>query len=218
MLEGEPDLEIVGEAEDGQEALELCRRLRPDLVLMDVRMPKMDGLEATYAIKRDLPRIVVLMVTTHENPDYLLEALKAGAGGYVLKEVSQRRMTEEVRRALDGEPPINQGLAKQLIMRLADRMQEEYPADSTPASMPLQERQEPLLRKPLTPREAEVLQLMVQGDTNREIARHLSVAVNTVKNHVQRIIAKLEVSDRTQAAVRAIEFGLVRERRKRDIL
>ena len=116
MLASEPDLEIVGEAEDGQEALGLCRRLRPDLVLMDVRMPKMDGLEATREIKRELPRTIVLMVTSHENPDYLLEALKAGAGGYVLKEVSQRRMTEEIRRALASESPLNQALAKQRVV------------------------------------------------------------------------------------------------------
>jgi DNA-binding NarL/FixJ family response regulator len=197
MLASEPDLEIVGEAEGGQEVLGLCRRLRPDLVLMDVRMPKMDGLEATREIKRELPRTIVLIVTSHENPDYLLEALKAGAGGYVLKEVSHRRMTEEIRRALASESPLNQALTKQLIMRLADEAQKEHPADPTSASMPLQERQEPLLPEALTPREVEVLRLLARGQTNRQIAKNLLISVSTVKNHVRYIITKLGVSDRT---------------------
>jgi DNA-binding NarL/FixJ family response regulator len=210
LLEGEPDLEIVGEAQDGQEALEVCRRLRPDLVLMDIRMPKMDGVMATREIKRELPRTVVLIVTSHENPDYLLEALKAGAGGYVLKEASRQQMTEEIRRALDGETPINQELAKQLLMRLADENKEGKVAELPHAARRLEGRTEPpAVVEALSPRELEVLRLMVRGQHNREIAQNLLIGVSTVKKHVRQILAKLGVSDRTQAAVRAIELGLL---------
>ena len=108
MLASEPDLTVVGEAENGREALELCRELRPDLVLMDVRMPQMDGLQATRAIKGELPATDVLVVTTHENPEYLLEALKAGAAGYVLKDAPKRQLVNVIRRVTNGESPLNQ--------------------------------------------------------------------------------------------------------------
>jgi len=111
MLGYEEDLEVVGEARDGREAVDLCRSLDPDLVLMDVRMPKMDGLEATRAIKAEQPAIGVLVVTTYDNPDYRLEAIKAGAAGYVLKDAPNRQLTNAIRRALDGESPLNQELA-----------------------------------------------------------------------------------------------------------
>src|ERR687893_836220 len=119
MLAKEQDLEVVGQAKDGQEALELCRDLRPDLVLMDVRMPVMDGLEATRRIKEEMPRVGVVMVTMHENPDYLFEAIKAGAAGYVLKDASGERLLGAVRRTLEGESPLNQELAMRLLVRLA---------------------------------------------------------------------------------------------------
>src|SRR3712207_2003647 len=122
MLAREPDLEVVGEAKDGEEALELCRSLRPDLVLMDVRMPKMDGLAATREIKAEHPATVVLIVTTHESPDYLMDAVKAGAAGYVLKEAPRTQLINAIRRALCGESPINQELAMRLLRRLADEV------------------------------------------------------------------------------------------------
>src|ERR671916_1290435 len=115
MLEDEPDLEVVGEASNGREAIELCRSLKPDMVLMDVRMPEMDGLEATRAIKEELPSTSVLMVTMHENPDYLMEALSAGAAGYVLKGASGDRLVNAIKRTLKGESPLNQELAAQLL-------------------------------------------------------------------------------------------------------
>src|SRR3712207_1836906 len=120
MLAREPDLEVVGEAKDGEEALELCRSLRPDLVLMDVRMPKMDGLAATREIKAESPKTTVLIVTTHENPDYLLDAVKAGAAGYVLKESTRAELTSAVRSVLGGESPLDQDLAMRLLRRLAN--------------------------------------------------------------------------------------------------
>ena len=113
MLANEPDLQIVGEAKDGEEALNLSRRFRPELVLMDVRLPQMDGLEATRAIKEISPETAILMVTTYENPEYLVEAIKAGAAGYLLKETTKGQLLSTVRRVLDGETPLNEELATQ---------------------------------------------------------------------------------------------------------
>jgi DNA-binding NarL/FixJ family response regulator len=192
MLAGERGLEIIGEATTGREALSLCRRLQPDLVLMDVRMPEMDGLAATRAIKDECPQVRVIVVTMHENPDYLLEALKAGAAGYVLKDATQREVVGAVRQVLRGESLLNAEVATRLLRRLAEET-------ARPHEAPLAQ---------LTPREVEVLRLLAQGLTNREIAARLIVSVGTVKVHVERILAKLGVSDRTQAAVRAVTLGL----------
>jgi DNA-binding NarL/FixJ family response regulator len=119
MLEREEGLEVVGEASNGREAVELCRKLRPELVLMDVRMPEMDGLEATREIKGELPTTSVLVVTTYDNPDYLFEAVEAGAAGYVLKDAPKSQLLNAVRRTLGGESPLNQELALRLISRFA---------------------------------------------------------------------------------------------------
>jgi DNA-binding NarL/FixJ family response regulator len=220
MLSGENDIQVVAEARNGQEALSSCRELEPDLVLMDVRMPVMDGLEATKRIKQEMPHTSVVMVTMHENPDYLFEAIKAGAAGYVLKDAPGERLLGAVRRTLEGESPLNQELAMKLLVRLAGeerdggsaRRGEGAPAASEPA------KSEPAANRPgeqaegrlesLTPREVDVLKLLSQGQTNPQIARNLLFSVSTVKAHVRSILNKLEVSDRTQAAVRAIEFRL----------
>jgi DNA-binding NarL/FixJ family response regulator len=119
MLSGEDGIEVIAEANDGQQALDVCRELGPDLVLMDVRMPVMDGLEATRKIKQEMPKTSVMMVTMHENPDYLFEAVKAGAAGYVLKDASGERLLSAVRRTLEGESPLNQELAMRLLVRLS---------------------------------------------------------------------------------------------------
>src|SRR5688572_838076 len=119
MLSGEEGIEVIAEANDGRQALTLCRELEPDLVLMDVRMPIMDGLEATRKIKDEMPKTSVMMVTMHENPDYLFEAVKAGAAGYVLKDASGERLLGAVRRTLEGESPLNQELAMRLLKMLA---------------------------------------------------------------------------------------------------
>jgi DNA-binding NarL/FixJ family response regulator len=200
LLTDEQNLEVVGEASNGYEALELCRTLQPDLVLMDVRMPEMDGLQATRAIKREHPGIAILMVTMYENPDYLLEALDAGAAGYVLKDAPADRLIDAIHRTLNGESPLNQELAAQLLRRLAEERKQDVPERRKPRKP---------LREPLTPREEEVLQHLASGQTNKEIAQTLVISRGTAKVHVERIIRKLGVSDRTQAAVRAIELGLV---------
>jgi DNA-binding NarL/FixJ family response regulator len=257
MFSGEDGIEVIAEANDGQQALTLCRELEPDLVLMDVRMPVMDGLQATKRIKQEMPKTSVMMVTMHENPDYLFEAVKAGAAGYVLKDASGERLLSAVRRTLEGESPLNQELAMQLLVRLSkerggsseegtgggsgERSGRASPgASKTTPEEGIREEGGPLASRPvatrpetsqpeathsrssrsrqaegaeqmesLTPREVEVLRLLSQGQTNPQIAQNLLVSRGTVKIHVQHIISKLGVSDRTQAAVRAIEAGLL---------
>ena len=202
ILSKEEDLEVVDEAETGREALNLCRSLRPDLVLMDVRMPEMDGLAATRAIKAERPSTSVLILTTYENPDYLFEAIKSGAVGYVLKDATKGEILGAVRGVLSGEAPLDQNLSLQLLQRLILEHQHEQRS-------PLRdEKEQEKIRESLTARELEILELLIQGQSNQEIARYLTVSLSTVKTHIQHIIAKLEVSDRTQAAVRAIRLGL----------
>jgi DNA-binding NarL/FixJ family response regulator len=207
MLSYEEGLEVVGEASNGREAVELCRCLKPDLVVMDVRMPDMDGLEATRAIKAEQPSVSVLVITIYQNPDYLLEAIKAGAAGYVLKDAANRQLINAMRRVLDGESPLNQELALRLIQRLTNKPSQ--PVEQPPTSEVDAAAITDLLNK-LTSRELEVLRLLAQGKTNRDIAKGLVISRATAKVHVQHIIAKLGVSDRTQAVVRAFELGLVR--------
>jgi DNA-binding NarL/FixJ family response regulator len=212
MLSNQPDFEVVAEAADGWEALELCRRLKPDLVLMDVRMPTLDGIEATRAIKAELAHTSVLMLTSHENHNYLLEALKAGAAGYVLKDVGGKQLCEAIRATLSGESPLNGELAKQLLMRLVEQTKDprlkEDPSPSSRSPQPQPSPSPPPIFEVLTPREGDVLRLLVKGEINQEIARSLLISVSAVKKHVRQIIRKLGVSDRTQAVVKAIEMGL----------
>jgi DNA-binding NarL/FixJ family response regulator len=193
LLARERSIEVVGEATTGRHALELTQRLHPELVLMDVRMPDMDGLSATRAIKAECPGTSVLIVTMHADPDYLFEALKAGAAGYILKDTTRAELTQAVQRIVSGETLVEPDLAARLLRRLATE---------TPASGP-----PPI--EALTQRELAVLRLIALGKTNRQIAHELFVSVATVKVQVERIIGKLGVSDRTQAAVRGVELGLV---------
>lgn len=194
LIAGERGLELVGEARDGHEALEVCRTMKPDLAILDVRMPRLDGLSVTRALKREAPRTAVLLVSLHATPEYILEALEAGASGYLLKDAPLSELAAAIRQILRGESMLSEGLAAQMLRRLS-----KHPATE----------QEPL-ESPLTPREIEVLRLVAQGKTNRAISEQLVITVGTVKLHVEHIIAKLEVSDRTQAAVRAIRLGLLR--------
>jgi two-component system, NarL family, response regulator LiaR len=239
MLTGEEGIEVIAEANDGRQALDTCRELKPDLVLMDVRMPVMDGLEATKRIKDEMPKTSVMMVTMHENPDYLFEAVKAGAAGYVLKDASGERLLSAVRRTLEGESPLNQELAMRLLRRLSRESRGESSSEGgsggssrePPEDAPEEAQGEgderltthSVATRPgahqagsggaaqiesLTPREVEVLKLLSQGQTNPQIAQNLLFSVSTVKAQVRSILAKLGVSDRTQAAVRAIESRL----------
>ena len=218
VLEAEGGIEVVGEAGDGGEAVRLCAELSPDLILMDVRMPGTDGLAATREIKSRTPSVSVVMVTMHDNPDYLLEAVRAGAAGYVLKDSSGERIAQAVGKTLAGESPLEEGLAMRLLGRLAGEVG-GAPGGPDPPSAGAPRARPPAgagaaagggLPEGITPREAEVLGLMARGFTNPQIAKALLYSVSTVKAAVQGVTAKLGVSDRTQAAVRAIELGLAK--------
>jgi DNA-binding NarL/FixJ family response regulator len=205
IFSAEQDLEIVGEAKDGQEAVLMCEQLRPDLVLMDVSMPKMDGVEATREVKERHPKTVVLVVTAHADEGLMLRAIRAGAAGYVLKGEDPLRLIGAVREALSGESPMDPRLAGRLLRRLSTeegaspdgRGEGKVPKAAPPVS--------------LSPREMEVLSRVVAGETNRAIAQELHMSLSTTKRHLERVVNKLGVSDRTQAAVKAIELGLLPE-------
>lgn len=212
LLEESGEVEVIAEATDGRETLGLSRRLRPDLVLMDLIMPKMDGVAATRAIKAEHPQTVVLVMTASEDSEDLLSALRVGAGGYIMKSADPEKITEAVRKALEGEFPLDQELAKRLLLRLSqekqERQEEARPIPQAPTT------QEPgtshaATNRELSPREAEVLELIAHGHTNEQIARELLLSTSTVKNHVGRILSKLGASDRTEAAIIAIEMGLI---------
>jgi DNA-binding NarL/FixJ family response regulator len=210
VLSGQTDFEVLAEAADGQEALELCRRLEPDLVLMDLSMPKKNGLEATLAIKRELPRTIVLIMTASEDPDRLAEALLVGTAGYVLKTATPQQIITAVRRVVNGESPLNQEVAMGLLTRLLENEHKRRRSATSPTSeAPSKERPELSLARALSRQEMAVLRLIAQGYTNQQIAEELLLSTSTVKKHVHRVLNKLEVSDRTQAAILAIKLDLL---------
>ena len=217
-LEVHPDLEVVAEAANGQEAVELCRRLRPELVLMDLRMPVMDGVAATHVIKREFPETLVLILTAIDESRDLSDSVEAGAAGYILKDAPAAQITHAVRRVLSGGSALDDELAMRLVMSLMDRESHEEqenhkggPAESSGSERDLEERGGSHPAPYLTSREVEILRLVVLGQTNQQIARALSISASTVKRHVRHISEKLGVSERVQAAVRAVELGVLDE-------
>ncbi len=215
-LEKHPNLEVVAEASDGHQALQMCRRHRPDLVLMDLGMPVMDGVAATRAIKEESPEIHVLVLTAIDESRGLSNALEAGAEGYVLKDACAERLVDAVFRVLSGHSPVDEELAMRLIKSLMNASAKEEKEVTVEGSAPeatLQERGgSPSDDDLLTPREVEVLRLLVQGQTNQQIATNLLISTSTVKSHMRHIGEKLGVCDRVQAAVKAVELGLLDER------
>ena len=197
ILRADPDLEVVGEAGDGVEAVTLARDLRPDVVLMDVRMPRVDGIEATRQITAmdDPPRVLVL--TTFDLDEYVYAALRAGASGFLLKDAPEEQLSAAIRIAADGGALFSPAVTRRLIERFA----------SLDANEPA-----PPALEGLTTREVEVLRLVARGLSNAEVAAELVVSEHTVKTHVARILAKLDLRDRTQAVIAAYESGLVRAR------
>jgi DNA-binding NarL/FixJ family response regulator len=213
LLEDSEEVEVIAEATDGKETLELSRRLEPDLILMDVIMPKMDGVAATRAIKSELPRTSVLVMTASEDSEHLLSALRAGAGGYVLKSADPEQIIEAVHKVLEREFPLDQEVATRLLLRLSQEKRERQVerVSLAPEAISAQGRRTPpaAANRDLSPREAEVLRLIAHGRTNEQIARELLLSTSTVKNQVHRILSKLGASDRTQAVVMAMEMGLI---------
>lgn len=192
LLELTPDLRIVGEAADGNEALRLVAELDPDVVLMDVRMPRMSGLEALRALRRTDPRRRVVLLTTFDEDAVLREALRVGVQGFLLKDVTRDQLAEALHRVAVGETLPLPGLAGQVSRGVA-----ELPRDFPSAEQP----------EALTRRELEVLRLIARGLSNREISEALGTAEGTVKNQTSNILAKLGVRDRTQAVLRGMELG-----------
>ncbi|MEV6301985.1 response regulator transcription factor [Actinoplanes sp. NPDC051861] len=196
LLSASGEVDVVGEAGDGAEALDQVARLRPDVVLMDLRMPVLDGIGATRRISAEFPETRVIALTTFDDDEEVFAALRAGAVGYLLKDVSSERLIEAVAAAVRGESVLQPSVAAKVVARFA-----AMPAE--PADRP-----QPLV-VPLSDRELEVLRLLASGSSNREIAAALFLAEGTVKNHVTNVLGKLGVRDRTQAALRARGLGLL---------
>jgi DNA-binding NarL/FixJ family response regulator len=193
LLDTQPDFTVAGTAVDGAEAVRLARELSPDVIVMDVRMPGMDGIEATRRLAGSGPRVLIL--TTFDLDEYVYDALRAGASGFLLKDVTAERLFDAVRIVAGGEALLAPTVTRRLIVEFT-RLR---PATSAPAQ----------LAGALTPRETEVLKLIAEGLSNPEIAARLVVTEETVKTHVSRVLNKLGLRDRTQAVVVAYESGLV---------
>ncbi len=190
-------IEVVGEASTGREAIDLVQAVKPTVVLMDVRMPDLDGLEACRLLHRDQPDLPVIIVTTYENPAYMAKAVSAGAAGYILKGTTRDELLQAVRAVSEGGMLWDRGLMQQVVRKTVQDL---------PTTQPQEDEQ---LVEPLTAREREILALIAQGMNNREIAEALSVTVSTVKTHIEHILAKLQATDRVQAAVWAVRHGYV---------
>jgi DNA-binding NarL/FixJ family response regulator len=193
VLDGEPDLRVVAEAADGLEALELARHTELELAILDVSMPRMTGLQAAAELTALQPQLRVVMLSMHENEQYLFEALKAGASGYVLKSAADRDLIEACRATLRGEPFLYPSAVSSLIRDFLDRTREggEGPVD------------------PLTPRELQVVKLIAEAYTNAQIAEMLHISVKTVERHRENVLAKLGMRDRVELTRYAIRRGLV---------
>lgn len=193
FLELQPDIEVVGEAGDGREAVEMVRQLHPDVVLMDLMMPRMDGINATKQVKAEVKGVKVIALTSFTEDDKVFPAIQAGASSYLLKDVSPDDLAEAIRAAQRGEARLHPDIARKLMEQVAqqgDLARQDLPMD-------------------LTGRELEVVQLVAQGLSNSEIAEALVISEKTVKTHVSNILGKLHLDDRTQLAIYAIKHGLV---------
>ena len=204
LLSIQDGIEVIGAAASGQEAIEQAMALRPDVILMDVRMPVLDGVAATTAIRQQLPDCQILMLTTFDDDTYVLDALRAGAVGYLLKDIPARDLAQAIQAAHRRIYQLDPAVASRLVASLTAQPPQEnrLPAPAMPAVSAAK-------TLDLSEREREVLRLIAQGATNREIAEHLVISEGTVKNHISHILGRLGLRDRTQAAIYAREHGVL---------
>jgi DNA-binding NarL/FixJ family response regulator len=188
------DIDIVAQAEDGAEAIELAKARRPDVILMDIQMPHLNGVEATRTIRAILPQTQIIILTTFDDDEYLLAGLRAGACGYLLKDMPSEQLADAIRAAAKGQSPIGPEMARKLVNLVT-----QSPNVTS----------HPMVAAELSEREIEVLRLIAAGLSNKEIAEKLFIAEGTAKNHVSNILSKLEARDRAQAVARAKELGLM---------
>jgi NarL family two-component system response regulator LiaR len=191
LLATEPGIEVVGEASNGQEVLAIARQMKPDIVLMDLVMPGMDGLEATRLLTAQLPQIHILVLTSFDGDDSVFPAIKAGALGYLLKDTDPEDLIQAIQQVHQGESSLHPSIARRLIRRISEPLQPSTELDA------------------LTDREVQVLRLVALGKSNREIAERLTISEATVRTHVSNILAKLSLCSRTQAALYALRQGLI---------
>jgi DNA-binding NarL/FixJ family response regulator len=209
ILDAQPDIKVVGQAEDGRQAVKLVAQLEPNVVLMDIRMPLMDGIKATRQIKETHPQTQVVILTTYSEDELIFDGLRAGALGYLLKDITRQQLVDAVRGAARGEAQIDPAVASQVLtefQRMANALrrlggQPPRSTGSTADDLPPMET--------LTPREETILRLLTEGLTNAGIAARLHLSEGTVKNYVSEILSKLHANDRTHAVVLAIRHGIL---------
>jgi len=193
LLEREPDMKVVGEAGDGEQAVRLVSELQPDVVIMDIAMPKLSGIEATRQIKMLCPSTAVLVLTAYDNDQYVFALLEAGAAGYLLKDVRSQELIDAIRAVNAGESILHPAITRKVINRFAFRAQEPKPEEKK--------------LDQLTEREMEVLKLAAKGMTNKDIAHHLTLSTRTVHTHLSNIFSKMQVGSRTEAILFALKEG-----------
>jgi two-component system, NarL family, response regulator LiaR len=193
-LEAQPDIKIVGEASNGEEAVKLAGELNPDVIIMDLAMPKMNGLEATRLIKQKNPKIAILVLTVHEDTEYVLKILEAGAAGYLIKDIPGKEIAFAIRLVVEGESVLSDGIVSSLLKH----------AIRYPAKLPV-----PVVGDRLSAREIEIFKLAARGMSNKEISQDLNLNLRTVKNHFVNIFSKLNVGSRTEAVIVGLRLGLI---------
>lgn len=194
LLQHESDIEVVGQAENGQDAVRMAHTVQPDIIVMDVRMPGMSGVEATRQIRKELPHIQVLVLTAYDDDAYVFSLLQAGASGYLLKTAPASELVKSIHQVRAGESPLSPSIARKVVAKFSGSARGESQENAPPQEM-------------LTPREVEILQFLAQGKSNRDIAEELYISERTVQAHLTNIFAKMHVSSRLEAVLKGIRLG-----------